>query len=429
MICNAVSQRGRYNAAHSNGAFRDIALSATGLKNIIQKHKAELIAGEFFETVAIRNRNRNTISIWIGAKNNITGNLCCDLIALIQGCICFGIGVLASFEIAVRLFLAFYNRNIYSQPTKNLTHRLITGSTQRGIDDVQTGCFQHLRINSLSQNGLIVLLPNILTNIANNAFPHICFKALAFRNKERNRADLFSNNCSRLISHLTSVGAIALNTIVSTCVVAGRNNNTASAAQFTNSKGKHGSGCKAIVQPCLNTSLSESNSTDLCKKLRIVSGIIADCSHLWQIRSGEPRCHTLCCSAYSIAIQAITASTHNTAHAGSTKLQVTSKTALQFFIIMLNCRQFGLYIGREIGIAPEVITIHVVHSFTPPVIIVIIQKSLMRKFKCYTSALILATPDFFSWASAKALNLAWVSRTSAKHGAIASSVRVRASDI
>ena len=126
---------------------------------------------------------------------------------------------------------------------------------------------------------------------------------------------------------MAAVGAVALDAVISTGVMAGRDHNTASTAKLPDCVGKHWCGCQAVIQPGVDALFSEGHSTNPGKFFGIVTGIIADGRLLGKVSRCKPSGHTLRGSADSEVIQTVTACTHNAAHTGSAKLQLAAKPA------------------------------------------------------------------------------------------------------
>jgi hypothetical protein len=111
----------------------------------------------------------------------------------------------------------------------------------------------------------------------------------------------------------------------------------------------------------MNAGLSKSHSANLSKQLRVMTGIVTDGSLFRQIGGRKPRSHTLSGTAYSIPVQAIAACAHDTTHAGGTKLQIAAEAAFQFIFIIGDGSQLLPSFLRESGVAPEGVTVHVIH--------------------------------------------------------------------
>ena len=135
---------------------------------------------------------------------------------------------------------------------------------------------------------------------------------------------------------MAAIRAVALNTVIGSGVMACGNHDAAAATQFTNSVRQHRGRCKTIIQPGVDTSLCEGNCADLGKQLGVMSGIICDGCDLGKIRRRKPGSHTLGGAANSVPVQTITAHTHNTAHTGGAKLEVTGEAALEFFLVVFD---------------------------------------------------------------------------------------------
>ena len=135
MFGDLVSQRRRNDAADHFCALGQVATGGTGLQNVLHQHAAQLVTGQLTEAaLAVRNGDSDAVCIRVSAQDHITGSSLGHLIALIQGGVGLGVGVLTGLEIAVRLFLAGNNSDIYAQAAQDLTNRLVAGAAQRGLD-------------------------------------------------------------------------------------------------------------------------------------------------------------------------------------------------------------------------------------------------------------------------------------------------------
>ena len=362
MLRNPVSQRRGNNAAYHNGPFRNILSGRPGLKNVVHQQAAQLVAGELpIAALSVRNGDGHAVTVRVGSQNHVAGSVLCHLVAFIQSSIRFRIGILAGLEISVRLLLHLNDCDIDAQTPQDLPYRLITGAAKRGVNDVQARLSDYLRLHSLSQNRLVVPLPQGLVNIMNQAAGFVVLEGICFGNKVRNLADFLGDDCSGFISHLAAIRSVALNAVISTGVVAGGNHNTAAAAQLPNRIGQHGSRCQAVIKIGGNPLLCKCYCANLSKQLGIVPGIVANGGFLGQIRLGEPGGHALGGSAYGVNIQPVAACTHNSAHTCRAELQVAAKPSLELLFVIPNGPQLCFYRLGKACVAPKFVSFHVVH--------------------------------------------------------------------
>ena len=362
VLRNPVSQRRGNNAAYHNGPFRNILSGRPGLEDIVHQQTAQLVAGELpIAALSVRNGDGHAVAVRVGSQNHVAGSVLCHLVAFIQSCIRFRIGILTGLEIAVGLLLHLNDCDIDSQAPQNLPHRLITGAAQRGIDDVKARFGNHFRLHSLSQNCLVVPLPQGLVDVVNQAAGSVIFEGICLRNKVRNLADFLGDHCGRFISHLAAVRSVALNPVICAGVVAGGNHNTTTAAQLPNRIGQHGGRCQTVIKIGGNPLLCKRHCTNLSKQLGIVPGVVANGSFLGQIRFRKPGGHALGRSAYSVDIQPVAACTHDTTHTCRTELQVAAKPALEFLLVIPNSKQLCFYCLGKTCITPKFVSLHVVH--------------------------------------------------------------------
>ena len=224
---NLVRQRRGDDAAHCNRRLRQLALGGQFAQYVIQQQAAQFIARQLTEAAVLGNGNGHAVTVRVRAQNQVRMGVDGDLIAFVQRRVRLRVGIFAGLEIAVGLLLDLDHIHIDADAAQHLADGLVAGAAERRIEQIQV--VRGRRGNALLQNGLIVAFPKLRCDEFHRLRLQQLIKALLGGDKIRDCGDLTEHDGSRFVGHLAAVGAVALDAVVGTCVVAGGNNDAAAA--------------------------------------------------------------------------------------------------------------------------------------------------------------------------------------------------------
>ena len=204
-------------------------------------------------------------------------------------------------------------------------HGLVAGAAQGRIDDVESGFGDLIEADALAQDGLIVVLPDILRDQPDHALFQPFGEGTGFLGEGFDGGNALHDHGGGLVGHLAAVGAVALDAVVLAGIVGRGDHDAAAAAEAAHRVGEHGCGSQLMVDIGLDAVRGKGVGADLGKEAGIVARIVADGAALGKVGRAEPCRHAEGGSAHGVNVEAVGTGAHHAAKTGGAELKRSEK--------------------------------------------------------------------------------------------------------
>ena len=353
---NDAAHFGGNQRLQSCGVFGHGAGSLASSDDVVQQQSAHLVAGDGQElAVSAANHNADTVSVGVGADDQVGAYLVSQLYAQIETFGVFGVGACYGGEVAVDYHL-FSNRvNVLEACTlQSFGNQNVTGAVERSEYDLYiSSLVDFFLVDNLTQSAFQECFVGFLAHNLNHAGSNSFFIVRNLNIVEDVDAVHFCCNCICVLGgQLCAVFPVYLVAVVFLGVMACSDVNTCNGAILDNHEGQFGSGTQAFGQQRLDAVCCHNASCFTCEHVTVDTAVVCDgnaTSNCFFAFCLDNVSECLSCMTNNVDVHVTQTGCQSATQTCSTKGQGFEETAFDFLFVVFDSLQFLPFCFAQCG--------------------------------------------------------------------------------